>query len=306
MADILTVENLGKRYGRVEALRGVDFTAGRGEIVGLLGPNGAGKTTTIDCIVGLRRPDHGRVTVCDIDALAEPERMKQRVGVAMQSTALHDKITPREALGLFGSFYDRCVEPRVLIDQFALNEKADAPFASLSAGQRQRLALALAFVNQPELIFLDEPTGGLDPQARRELHADIRRLRAEGRSVVLTTHYIEEAETLCDRVGIIDHGRVIASGTPAELVAKSNALPEIVLVTSQGLDANRLRQLPKVVNVRSEQGCRAFLKTTDVSQTRVELLKMLLADTNELVELHIRQPSLEDVFIELTGSALRN
>lgn len=223
MTQKLRIENLVKRYDGVEAVRGVSFAVSEGEIFGLLGPNGAGKTTTIECAVGLRSPDSGSIWTCGEDMLKKPDRAKQRIGVALQSTALQDKITPREALRLFGSFYPSAIAPQLLLDRFGLSEKSDASFMTLSHGQRQRLALALAFVNQPELLFLDEPTTGLDPQSRRDLHQVIRGLRDDGRTVILTTHYIEEAQTLCDRVAIIDHGKVIAEGKPANMIARSGA-----------------------------------------------------------------------------------
>lgn len=223
MTQKLRIENLVKRYDGIEAVRGVSFSVAEGEIFGLLGPNGAGKTTTIECAVGLRSPDSGSIWICGEDMLKNPDRAKQRVGVALQSTALQDKITPREALRLFGSFYPNPIAPDVLLSRFGLAEKADSAFMTLSHGQRQRLALALAFVNQPELLFLDEPTTGLDPQSRRDLHQVIRTLRDDGRTVILTTHYIEEAQALCDRVAIIDHGTIIAEGKPSELIAQTGA-----------------------------------------------------------------------------------
>jgi ABC-2 type transport system ATP-binding protein len=242
------------------------------------------------------------VLVCNIDAATEPERMKQRVGVALQSTALQEKITPREALRLFCSFYSRCAAPQQLIERFDLAEKADAPFDSLSAGQKQRLALALAFVNEPELLFLDEPTSGLDPQSRRDLHSAILRMRDEGRTVMLSTHHIDEAESLCDRVAILDHGRLAATGTPAELIARSKVPPQVVVKATRMMDPDRLRGLTGVVDVAG-QGLEVRLSTSSVSQTVIELVKTLQTDANELLDLHIRRSSLEDVFLELTGAA---
>jgi ABC-2 type transport system ATP-binding protein len=304
MAGTLVVKDLVKRYGDVEAVRGVSFEVSGGEIFGLLGPNGAGKTSTVECVVGLRRPDGGSIRLCDMDALQQPERVKQRVGVALQSTALQDKITPREALRLFGSFYRNRADVNQLIDRFALGEKADSPFDTLSGGQRQRLALALAFVNQPEVLFLDEPTTGLDPQSRRDLHDSILEMRREGRTVLLTTHYIEEAHALCDRIAIVDHGRVIAEGRPDDLIAKARDTQRISVRTAQPLALNELRALPAVQSA-SQAGDQAELKTTRVSQTVIELVRLIEARNNELVDLHIHRPSLEDVFIELTGKGLR-
>jgi ABC-2 type transport system ATP-binding protein len=305
MAGTLVVKDLVKRYGDVEAVRGVSFEVSGGEIFGLLGPNGAGKTSTVECVVGLRRPDGGSIRLCDMDALQQPERVKQRVGVALQATALQDKITPREALRLFGSFYRNRADVNQLIDRFALGEKADSPFDTLSGGQRQRLALALAFVNQPEVLFLDEPTTGLDPQSRRDLHDSILEMRREGRTVLLTTHYIEEAHALCDRIAIVDHGRVIAEGRPDELIAKARDTQRISVRTAQPLALNELRALPAVQSA-SQAGDQAELKTTRVSQTVIELVRLIEARNNELVDLHIHRPSLEDVFIELTGKGLRD
>src|SRR5688572_25117921 len=211
MAAHVVVRDLRKSYEGVEAVRGVSFDIQAGEIFGLLGPNGAGKTTTVECIVGLREPDAGQLEVCGLDARTRQREVKQKVGVALQSTSLQDTITPREALRLFGSFYHQRVTPETLLERFALTEKADARVETLSGGQRQRLALALAFVNRPQLVFLDEPTTGLDPHGRRELHGAIARMKADGYTVLFTTHYLDEAEQLCDRVAIIDRGRIVAN-----------------------------------------------------------------------------------------------
>ena len=221
----VVVRDLRKRYGEIEAARGVSFEIQDGEIFGLLGPNGSGKTTTVECVIGLREPDDGEIEVCGIDARRRPQDVKQKIGAALQTTALQDKITPREALTLFGAFYRNREDPQQMLDRFALTPKADAPFDTLSGGQRQRLALALAFVNKPELVFLDEPTTGLDPQSRRELHVEVAKMKQDGHTVLLTTHYIDEAEELCDRIAIIDQGRIIATGAPHELVAPVHGDP---------------------------------------------------------------------------------
>src|SRR5947209_5720567 len=191
MPGKVVVQDLHKRYGDFEAVRGVSFEVGEGEILGLLGPNGAGKTSTLECVIGLRRPERGSIRLSGVDALAQPQRARQLFGAQLQATALQDKITPREAIGLFASFYDDPADVDELVDRFQLREKQHATFDTLSGGQRQRLALALAFVNRPQVLFLDEPTSGLDPQSRRELHESIRRMRDEKRTVLLTTHYIE-------------------------------------------------------------------------------------------------------------------
>jgi ABC-2 type transport system ATP-binding protein len=304
MTEKLVVENLQKRYGDFEAVRGVSFTIAQGEIFGLLGPNGAGKTSTVECVVGLRRPDGGKIRLCGIDALQQPENVKQRVGVALQSTYLQDKITPREAINLFGSFYTHRVGADKLIERFSLEEKANSPFDSLSGGQKQRLAIALAFVNEPEVLFLDEPTTGLDPQSRRELHQSILHMRQEGRTVLLTTHYIEEAHALCDRIAIVDHGKIVAEGKPDDLIAKSKATQRVSVRTLKPLDANVLRSISGVDDV-DIVGENIELKTSRASDVIIELVRLIDAQANELIDLHIRRPSLEDVFIELTGSKLR-
>jgi len=220
MPDALAVKNLAKRYGNLHALRGVSFSVHEGEIFALLGRNGAGKTTAIECIIGLRTPDAGSVRIGGIDALAEPSRIKLLIGVQLQSTALQDKITPRESLELFASFYHNPLPADSLLERFDLTEKANAHFDTLSGGQRQRLALALAFVHEPHILFLDEPTAGLDAVSRRQLHEQIRRLKEEGRSIILTTHNMEEAATLSDRVAILHDGKIVASDAPDELLQK--------------------------------------------------------------------------------------
>jgi ABC-2 type transport system ATP-binding protein len=227
---------LKKRYDGVEAARGVSFDIGDGEIFGLIGPNGAGKTTTVECVIGLREPDSGTIEVCGIDARQQPRHVKQKIGAALQTTALQDKITPREALVLFGSFFRHTADVTALLERFGLTEKAHAPFDTLSGGQRQRLALALAFVNDPELVFLDEPTTGLDAQSRRELHNEILQMKRDGHTVCLTTHDIGEAQTLCDRLAVIDKGVIVAAGATRDIIARSSALPSVFVATTQPID----------------------------------------------------------------------
>ena len=301
MSGGLSVKNLHKRYGDFEAVRDVSFEVAEGEVFGLLGPNGAGKTSTVECIIGLRAADAGSISVCGIDAIAQPRQVKEHIGVALQSTALQDKITPREALNLFGSFYQKRYPASALLDRFSLNDKADDSFNALSGGQRQRLALALAFVNDPRVIFLDEPTTGLDPQSRRDLHSAILDLKHDGRTVLLTTHYIEEAHQLCDRIAIVDHGKVIASGKPDELIASAQTTPRVSVRTGAPLELSRLRAIPGVEHAEVE-GNTARITTAQISQTVTELFRLLESQGIELLDLHIHRPSLEDVFIELTGT----
>jgi ABC-2 type transport system ATP-binding protein len=294
------VRDLRKQYGNVAAAQGVSFEIERGEIFGLLGPNGSGKTTTLECIIGLREPDRGEIEIAGIDARRRPQAVKQHIGAVLQTTSLQDKITPREALTLFASFYRHAARPGDLLLRFALADKADAAFDSLSGGQRQRLALALAFVSNPELVFLDEPTTGLDPQSRRELHAEISRLKADGHTVLLTTHYIDEAEQLCDRIAIIDRGRIIASGAPHALIAGSTAYQSVSLVTTPRLDVALLSGIPGIEDAAID-GEQATFRTPTVGRTLGELLQRLEARGLEVTDLRVRKSTLEDVFLRLTG-----
>jgi ABC-2 type transport system ATP-binding protein len=296
------VRDLHKRYGDVHAAQGVSFEIQDGEIFGLLGPNGSGKTTTLECVIGLRQPDAGDIEVCGLDARRRPNAVKQKIGAVLQTIALQDKITPREALALFASFYHDTAAPGGLLERFALEDKADAHFDTLSGGQRQRLAVALAFVNNPELIFLDEPTTGLDPQSRRELHAEIARMKQDGRTVLLTTHYIEEAEQLCDRIAIIDRGRIIASGPPRRLIAESTVMQSVVLTTAQPIDQALLASVPGVEDLVCEDHT-ARLRTATISRTIAGLMHLLDEQGLDLTELQVRKATLEDVFIALTAEA---
>lgn len=280
-------------------MRGVTFNINGGEIFGLLGPNGAGKTTTVECLIGLREPDGGAIEICGIDARRQPHEAKQKIGVALQTTALQDQITPREALRLFGSFYREQVDPDSLLERFALKPKADARFDTLSGGQRQRLALALAFVNRPQLVLLDEPTTGLDPQSRRELHAEIVRMKEEGYTVLLTTHYLDEAEQLCDRVAIIHGGRIVGTGAPRELIAQASGAQTVTLTTRQPVDHRRFANLPGVENLRCE-GTTVVFQSAQPALTLSAVMQLLLEQRIEMVELRMQKASLEDVFLGLT------
>lgn len=230
MTQALTVNALSRRHGAVQAVDGISFAIAAGEVFGFLGPNGAGKTTTIECLLGLVRPDAGSIAICGVDARAQPRAARARTGAVLQATGLPDKITPREALAVFGALYSAPLNSDALLERFGLREKQDAAYESLSGGQKQRLALALAFVGDPQLLVLDEPTAGLDIQARRELHDDIREMKAAGRAVLLATHDMDEAQALCDRIAVIAAGRIVATGTPTELIAGSGgSLEEVIL-----------------------------------------------------------------------------
>ncbi|HEY2647015.1 MAG TPA: ABC transporter ATP-binding protein, partial [Candidatus Acidoferrales bacterium] len=251
-AATIEVENLTKRYGNVEALRGVSFSVSEGEVFGLLGPNGAGKTSTVEILEGLRTPDTGRVSVCGLDPQTSGVEYKHIIGAALQSTALPDKLRVREALDLFGSFYPRRRNSDELMKRFGLEEKRNAFYSQLSGGQKQRLALAMALVNDPRVVFLDEPTAGLDPQVRREIYDIVEELKKEKKTILITTHYIEEAEKLCDRVAIVDHGKVIAEGTPRELKQRSGAVTRITVRMAKPESNGALNNLEGVTECRTE------------------------------------------------------
>ena len=304
-APILEVRDLSKRYGSVEALCGVSFSVSEGEVFGLLGPNGAGKTTTVEILEGLRTADGGSVSVCGLDPQKDGEALKHRIGAALQSTALPEKLRVIEALQLFASFYRHRRDPDELLKRFGLEEKRNAFYSQLSGGQKQRRALAMALVNEPKLIFFDEPTAGLDPQVRREIYDIIEELRREKKTILLTTHYIEEAERLCDRVAIVDHGKLIAEGSPRELKQRSAGTTRIEVRLAKSEPGGQLNRLEGVVDCRVFDG-NYVLHSERPPQTIVSLVKYLEAQGNELSSLEIAAPTLEDVFIELTGRRLRD
>lgn len=304
-APIIEVHNLTKRYGDVQALRGVSFDVQEGEVFGLLGPNGAGKTSTVEILEGLRPADGGIVSVCGLDPQTPGSAFKQEIGAVLQSTALPDKLRVSEAVSMFASFYKRRRDPNALLKRFGLEEKRHTFYSHLSGGQKQRLALAMSLVNEPRVLFLDEPTAGLDPQVRREIYTIIEELKKERKTILLTTHYIEEAEKLCDRVAIVDQGRVIAQGTPRELKQRSAGTTRIELRLARPESDSALKQLEGVADCHASDGV-YVVHSTRVPQTIVSLVKYLEANGNELSSLDIAAPSLEDVFLELTGRRLRD
>ncbi|HTC64460.1 MAG TPA: ABC transporter ATP-binding protein [Candidatus Saccharimonadales bacterium] len=301
----IEVVNLMKRYGSVEALRGVSFAVNEGEVFGLLGPNGAGKTSTVEILEGLRTPDSGSVSVCGLDPQTSGAEYKYIMGAALQATALPDKMRVAEALDLFGSFYPKRRGTEELLGRFGLVEKRSAFYSQLSGGQKQRLALAMALVNDPQVVFLDEPTAGLDPQVRREIYDIIEELKKEKKTILITTHYIEEAEKLCDRVAIVDHGQVIALGSPRELKQRSGSVTRITVRMTKPETNGALGKLEGVTECRAEADD-YLLYSTRVPRTIVALVKHLEEQNNELVSLEISAPSLEDIFLELTGRRLRD
>src|ERR1700687_6237894 len=250
----IEVNNLTKRYGDVEALRGVSLAVNEGEVFGLLGPNGAGKTSTVEILEGLRTPDGGSVSVCGLDPQSSGAEFKYVTGAALQATALPDKMRVHEALDLFGSFYPQRRGTQELLGRFGLEEKRNAFYSQLSGGQKQRLALAMALVNNPRVVFLDEPTAGLDPQVRREIYDIVEELKKEKKTILLTTHYIEEAERLCDRVAIVDQGRVIALGTPRDLKHASAGKTRIEVRLAKPVADGALAHLEGVTDCRQFDG----------------------------------------------------
>ena len=325
MTAAILCRDLRKRYpakpAPVEAVNGLDLQIERGECFGLLGPNGAGKTTTIEILEGLLDATSGEVEILGQRwGQADDRALRQRIGVSLQETKLTEKLTVLETIRLFRAFYDRGLDPQAVLDMVELDEKRYAWVGKLSGGQKQRLAIATALVGDPELLFLDEPTTGLDPQSRRQLWDILRDLRSEGRTILLTTHYMDEAERLCDRVAIVDHGKVIALGTPAELIARIGGdhfiefrLEEEPTLTpdlspkgrGERLPEEELKTLPAVVQLRREEDS-YVLAVTAVHLTLPALLELVQARGCKLARLTTRHASLEDVFVTLTGRHLRD
>lgn len=297
------VRGLVKRYEDLVAVNGIDLDVARGECFGLLGPNGAGKTTTVEVLEGLLPFDAGDVAILG-RTWRDGRRLRQRIGIALQETHLADRLTVHETVTMFRSFFDRGRTPDQVIGLVGLEDKRDAWVVKLSGGQRQRLAIACALVGDPELLFLDEPTTGLDPQSRRRLWDVVSEFRGQGRSCILTTHYMEEAERLCDRVAIIDHGRIIAQGTPVQLIGQLGGTQVVEFRASPDVDEAFCRSLPGVSGItRFQQRWR--LTVVALNRTVPALVDALRDHGADLADLTTHQASLEDVFIALTGRALR-
>jgi ABC-2 type transport system ATP-binding protein len=300
--------DLRKTYdGKVEAVRGLSLEIQAGECFGLLGPNGAGKTTTIEILEGLLDPTGGEVTILGHTWQENPLELREWLGISLQETRLSEKLTVRETIELFASFYRQPRPSLQVLEELQLTEKKDAWVGKLSGGQRQRLAVATALVGNPRILFLDEPTTGLDPQSRRQLWEIIRGFQQKGGTVLLTTHYMDEAERLCDRLVIIDHGRVIAEGTPADLIARLGGHHVVEFATSGNCSGTALdvwRALPGVESLRSEDGL-VSLNVHEPHLTIPALLDAVESRGAELLHLTTRQASLEDVFVRLTGRHLR-
>jgi ABC-2 type transport system ATP-binding protein len=311
MTPAIRVENLVKTYPAkppVEAVRGLNLTVGVGECFGLLGPNGAGKTTTLEIIEGLLDATSGEVEVLGLNWQKNEREIRERIGISLQETRLSDKLNVRETVTLFRSFYRKGIEPDEAIALVSLQEKAKAFVDKLSGGQKQRLAIACALVGDPELLFLDEPTTGLDPQSRRQLWDVIRDLKARGRTVVITTHYMDEAEKLCDRVAIVDNGQVIALGTPNELILQLGGehIVDFTVPAEVELNTEELQKIPSVQTVRANSGGAYTLGVSEPAMVLPAIMDWLRSKNVPLVGLTTRHATLEDVFVNLTGRQLRD
>ncbi len=300
---VIEVDNLVKRYDDVPVVDGVSFTVEKGEIFAILGPNGAGKTTTVESIAGLRQPDEGRISVLGLDPQHDATEMRERLGVQLQESSLPDRIKVWEALDLYSSFYRSPAHWPDLIDQLGLTEKRDTRFAKLSGGQKQRLSVALALVGNPEIAILDELTTGLDPQARRDTWALVEQLRDRGVTIVLVTHFMEEAERLADRVALIDSGKLIALDTPAGLVSRADDEQRIRFRPSPPVDESELTSLPDVTGVDRVGD---HVVVTGVGNVLHSVTSYLARKQIIAYELRVEQVTLDDAFVALTGKSLQN
>jgi len=305
MEIALRCEGLVKRYGKLVAVAGLDLEVRRGECFGLLGPNGAGKTTTVEILEGLTPPDGGRVEVLGESWGRGNRKLRGRLGIQLQETKLIEKLTVLETIKLFRSFYDEGLAAEKVMQLVGLEEKADSWVRKLSGGQAQRLSLACALVGDPEVLFLDEPTTGLDPQARLKIWEIVGDLRSRSRTVLLTTHYMEEAQRLCDRVAIIDHGKIMVQGTPNQLIGSLEAQHVVEFETGTALDRSVLAQLAGVRSVEEENGSIRLI-VDQVHRTVPALLELLARKGVELSRLGTHHATLEDVFVSLTGRHLRD
>lgn len=300
---VIQVKNLRKVYGSIVAVDEVSFEVYAGEIFGMVGPNGAGKTTTIECIEGLRRPEKGQIQVLGLDPHKQGYELRQLIGLQLQESALPPRLKVWEAMDLFASFYNCSSDWRTLLEQLGLADKCNTPFGKLSGGQKQRLFIALALVNDPQLMFFDELTTGLDPQARHAMWDLVRDIRNRGKTIFLTTHFMEEAERLCDRVAIIDHGRIVALDTPENLIRSLGAENRVIFSTKSAFDPEPLHQLSSVSRV--EQIGDRFIVYGQGDRLVVEVVNALSTHGVPFSHLRTEQANLEDVFLTLTGREMR-
>jgi ABC-2 type transport system ATP-binding protein len=301
---VIHAASIRKAYGHTVAVDDVSFDVQAGEIFGLIGPNGAGKTTTMECVDGLRTPDRGLISVLGLDPRRDMYALQERIGVQLQEAQLQKRIKVGEAVGLWASLYRKPVDGDRLIEQLGLSDKRNAWFMTLSGGQKQRLFIALALINDPELVFLDELTTGLDPQARRAIWDLVRGIRQRGKTVFLTTHLMEEAERLCDRVAIIDHGRIVDIGTPAELVQRHCPERTVILLTDDSTAAERFRAMPQVQSVSCE-GLELTIRGLG-GDLVTHVIQCLAENRMRVIDFRTELPTLEDVFLKLTGHTIRD
>ncbi|MGZ5442619.1 MAG: ABC transporter ATP-binding protein [Thermoanaerobaculia bacterium] len=298
---MIRIERLTRRYGETLALDDVTLEVAAGDVTGLLGPNGAGKTTLVETLEGLRVPTSGTVRVLGLDPGREARALRERIGVQLQSTAVPLDLTPLETLRLFGAFFRKALPPQEVLQRTRLADQARVRNSALSGGQRQRLAVAMALINDPELVILDEPTSGLDPAARRELHRDIAEMKSAKRTVLLSTHYIEEAEKLCDRVILLRAGKVVADGSPAQLIENATGAAELSIVLAGTFDPAPLLNAGAVAHER--EGDRQRFTAANPDAAMAALSEVLRTPGAKLVDVRMKRPSLEDVYLQLVGDA---
>lgn len=296
---IIETQDLWKRYDGAPALKGVDLSIEADGVIGILGPNGAGKTTLVEILEGLREPSSGLVSVLNLDPIRQARSLRDKIGVLLQATAVPQELTPLETLRLFGAFFSRSLEPAAVLDRVGLNGKLKSRNSALSGGERQRLAIAMAFVNDPELLILDEPTSGLDPIARREIHSLIAELRASRRTVLLSTHYIEEAEKLCDRVILLRAGEIVADGSPLDLVSRKAGEAMLSIVIEGEFDPEPLLRAGAVSQGRDGKKLRFTASTPRAAL--MALGELLRNPQVNVADLRMKRPSLEDIYIDLMG-----
>ena len=306
MDPIVKVEGLRKTYGATVAIDEVSFEVHQGEIFGMVGPNGAGKTTTIECLEGLRKPDRGQVTVLGVDPQLESHFLHLHTGMQLQQSNLPERMKVWEALDLYGSFYPKAADWEELLVQLGLEEKRNTAFSKLSGGQKQRLFIALALLPDPQLIFLDELTTGLDPQARHAIWDLVRQVRSKGKTILLTTHYMEEAERLCDRVAILDHGRIVAMDTPTELIHSRGGEERLVFSVDCSLPISFVEAISKIGWLEN-QGERVIIHSKGNQENLVsEVVSQLAKQGIHFHDLRTEQSTLEDVFLKLTGNKMKD
>jgi ABC-2 type transport system ATP-binding protein len=305
MGAVIQVEKLRKSYGEIKAVNNISFAVAQGEIFGMLGPNGAGKTTTMEIVEGLRPADSGTVSVLGMDIKQRPRKIKANIGVQLQATSLYPRLKVREVLDLFGSFFPKAVSPDELVKLVGLEDSRDKLCMNLSGGQQQRLSIGLALVNDPQILFLDEPSSGLDPQARHNIWDLVKLQQERGKTVFLTTHYMEEAERLCERVAIIDHGEIITTDRPDRLVSQHFKEEAIEFQLDQPLGDEALRQLAGATNVVTENG-HVTVYSSSVPVTISALMEVAKQRNMNLTDLYVRRATLEDVFLKLTGRRIRD